>query len=77
MLLGCGRRGGLRWGAGSRGEAAKRAGRAAAAALLSHPLSIDQLLPPRPQNMTVEQFRATMAVDKKVQDGKLRLILLK
>lgn len=34
--------------------------------------------PPLPllQNMTVEQFRNTMAVDKKVQDGKLRLILL-
>ncbi|KAI3432608.1 hypothetical protein D9Q98_004155 [Chlorella vulgaris] len=30
-----------------------------------------------PPNMTVEQFRDTMAVDKKVQDGKLRLILLK
>ncbi|PSC70608.1 3-dehydroquinate synthase [Micractinium conductrix] len=30
-----------------------------------------------PPNMTVEQFRNTMAVDKKVQDGKLRLILLK
>lgn len=29
------------------------------------------------QNMTVKQFRNTMAVDKKVQDGKLRLILLK
>lgn len=29
------------------------------------------------QTMTVEQFRNTMAVDKKVQDGKLRLILLK
>ena len=27
--------------------------------------------------MTVQQFRDTMAVDKKVQDGKLRLILLK
>lgn len=27
--------------------------------------------------MTEEQFRNTMAVDKKVQDGKLRLILLK
>lgn len=29
------------------------------------------------QGMTVEQFHNTMAVDKKVQDGKLRLILLK
>jgi len=29
------------------------------------------------QGMTVDQFRNTMAVDKKVQDGKLRLILLK
>ena len=27
--------------------------------------------------MTVEQFKSFMAVDKKVQDGKLRLILLK
>jgi 3-dehydroquinate synthetase len=32
---------------------------------------------PAVQSMTVEQFRSTMAVDKKVQDGKLRLILLK
>ena len=29
------------------------------------------------QGMTVQQFRDTMAVDKKVQDGKLRLILLR
>ena len=27
--------------------------------------------------MTAEQFRSFMSVDKKVQDGKLRLILLK
>ena len=36
--------------------------------------------PPAPatrQAMTRQQFRDTMAVDKKVQDGKLRLILLK
>ena len=31
----------------------------------------------RSQGMTVQQFRDTMAVDKKVQDGKLRLILLR
>lgn len=30
-----------------------------------------------PPGMTVEQFKSFMAVDKKVQDGKLRLILLK
>ena len=30
-----------------------------------------------PSGMTVEQFKSFMAVDKKVQDGKLRLILLK
>lgn len=30
-----------------------------------------------PPGMTAEQFRSYMAVDKKVQDGKLRLILLK
>lgn len=30
-----------------------------------------------PEGMTVEAFRSFMAVDKKVQDGKLRLILLK
>lgn len=30
-----------------------------------------------PPEMTVEKFRAGMAVDKKVADGKLRLILLK
>jgi len=35
------------------------------------------LAAPLLQTMTVEQFRNTMAVDKKVQDGKLRLILLK
>lgn len=29
------------------------------------------------QSMTADQFRSVMAVDKKVQDGKLRLILLK
>lgn len=48
-------------------------------------LGVDQLPPaismplhPRfSQSMTEEQFRNTMAVDKKVQDGKLRLILLK
>ena len=30
-----------------------------------------------PPGMTVEQFKSFMAVDKKVEDGKLRLILLK
>lgn len=30
-----------------------------------------------PSTMTVEQFKSFMSVDKKVQDGKLRLILLK
>lgn len=29
------------------------------------------------QGMTAEQFRSFMSVDKKVQDGKLRLVLLK
>ena len=29
------------------------------------------------QGMTAEQFLDTMAVDKKVQDGRLRLILLR
>ena len=29
------------------------------------------------QGMTAAQFRDTMAVDKKVQDGKLRLVLLR
>ena len=40
-------------------------------------LTCTRALPPLLQTMTVEQFRNTMAVDKKVQDGKLRLILLK
>ena len=38
-------------------------------------------VPPRPgcfaQDMTEQQFLDTMAVDKKVQDGQLRLILLR
>ena len=35
-------------------------------------------LPTKPEpGMTPQQFRDIMAVDKKVQDGKLRLILLK
>lgn len=35
-------------------------------------------LPIKPEaGMTVQQFMDIMAVDKKVQDGKLRLILLK
>ena len=34
-------------------------------------------LPIRPPNMSVEQFLDLMAVDKKVLDGQLRLVLLK
>lgn len=62
------------------GSRAARGGAAAAGACVpaTRPHACTPSDPsPAQQNMTVQQFRDTMAVDKKVQDGKLRLILLK
>ena len=39
--------------------------------------SVVRLMIPLAQGMTAQQFLDTMAVDKKVQDGRLRLILLR